>query len=162
MISWIFQMTIVSIIFILIVHHLIIFFKDNLTVPKVKDLVNVPAQKYQAILDIISKKDNRKEYNYSEENLLPVDNRKIDTESMKNELKSFLKEQFNNKSTSLENLPSSNNLYKATDFQSPNNFQTNNNFNLPNNEFPSSFQTNTNNGDLYNQSSYSSNAYSSY
>lgn len=102
MISWIFQMTIISIIFILIVHHLIIFFKDNLTVPKVKDLVNVPAQKYQAILDIISKKENIQEFKH------PEDNVKIDTESMKNELKSFLKEQFNNKTTSLDNLPSSN------------------------------------------------------
>ena len=119
-------MTIISIIFILIVHHLILFFKDNLTVPKVKDLVNVPAQKYQAILDIISKKENTPpEFKYSEEN------GKIDTESMKNELKSFLKEQFNNKTTSLDNLPSSN------DFQ-------------------------TSNEDLYNPSSYSSNAYSSY
>jgi hypothetical protein len=96
-------MTIVSIIFILIVHHLIIFFKENLTVPKVKDLVNVPAQKYQAILDIISKKDNTQEFVYSEENILPVDNGKLDTESMKNELKSFLKEQFNN-TTSLDDL----------------------------------------------------------
>jgi hypothetical protein len=119
-------MTIISIIFILIVHHLILFFKDNLTVPKVKDLVNVPAQKYQAILDIISKKENSQpEFKYSEEN------GKIDTESMKNELKSFLKEQFNNKTTSLDNLPSSN------DFQ-------------------------TSNEDLYDPSSYSSNAYSSY
>ena len=118
-------MTIISIIFILIVHHLIIFFKDNLTVPKVKDLVNVPAQKYQAILDIISKKENIQEFKFPEEN------GKIDTESMKNELKSFLKEQFNNKTTSLDNLPSSN-------------------------EFQSS------NEDLYNPSSYSSNAYSSY
>jgi len=144
-------MTIVSIIFILIVHHLIIYFKDNLTVPKVKDLVNVPAQKYQAILDIISKKDNQ-EYNYSEENLLPVE--KIDTENMKNELKSFLKEQFNNKTTSLENLPS-NNLYKSSDLQSSSKFNSPNNFNSTNN-----FQIN--NEDLLNSNSYSSNAYSSY
>lgn len=148
MISWIFQMTIVSIIFILIVHHLILFFKDNLTVPKVKDLVNVPAQKYQAILDIISKKDNQV-YDYSEDNLLPVENGKIDTESMKNELKSFLKEQFNNKSVNIEKTTFLDNLQSPTELPKSSNFPSTNSFQGSNNE-------------LYNPSSYSSNAYSSF
>ena len=42
-----------SIIFILVVHHLIHFFKTTLTIPKMKDLVNAPTQKYDNIYNII-------------------------------------------------------------------------------------------------------------
>lgn len=96
MLSWIFQTTILSIIFIFLIHHLILFFKENLTIPKVKDLVNVPSQKYQDIYNIISSNKEveiEKEFKYSKEDLLP----KPDVDSMKNELKSFLKEQLHNK-----------------------------------------------------------------
>ena len=54
MLSWIIQITLISIIFIFLVHHLILFFKSTLTVPKIKDLVNSPNQKYQHIYDTIS------------------------------------------------------------------------------------------------------------
>lgn len=96
MLSWIFQTTILSIIFIFLIHHLILFFKENLTIPKVKDLVNAPSQKYQDIYNIISSNKEveiEKEFKYSKEDLLP----KPDVDSMKNELKSFLKEQLHNK-----------------------------------------------------------------
>jgi len=113
MLSWILQTTILSIIFIFLIHHLIIFFKENLTVPKVKDLVNAPSQKYKDMYNIISQdkdKDNDKDkenyedddpviYNktpYTKEDLLP----KPDVENMKNELKSFLKEQLTQSSLS--------------------------------------------------------------
>jgi hypothetical protein len=97
MLSWILQTTILSIIFIFLIHHLILFFKENLTIPKVKDLVNAPSQKYQDIYNIISSNkevEDEKEFKYSKEDLLP----KADVDSMKNELKSFLKEQLHNKS----------------------------------------------------------------
>ena len=55
MLSWIIQISIASIIFIFLVHYLIMFFKSTLTVPKIKDLVNYPNQKYQNIYDAISK-----------------------------------------------------------------------------------------------------------
>lgn len=96
MLSWIFQTTILSIIFIFLIHHLILFFKENLTIPKVKDLVNVPSQKYQDIYNIISSNKEveiEKEFKYSKEDLLP----KPEVDNMKNELKSFLKEQLHNK-----------------------------------------------------------------
>jgi hypothetical protein len=47
-----------SIIFILVVHHLIHFFKTTLTIPKMKDLVNAPTQKYDNIYNIIGKSDS--------------------------------------------------------------------------------------------------------
>ena len=49
MLFWSLQITVISIILIFLVHHLIHFFKSTLTVPKVKDLVHAPAQKYENI-----------------------------------------------------------------------------------------------------------------
>lgn len=91
MLSWIIQMTILSIIFIFLIHQLIIFFKENLTIPKIKDLVNTPSQKYENIYQIISQDKEKQDIiqELQKEDLLP----KQDIKNMKNELKSFLKEQ---------------------------------------------------------------------
>ena len=70
MLTWIIQISIISIIFIFLVHHLLLFFKSTLTVPKIKDLVNSPTQKYQNIYDTISNKNN----SYSTIDLLPSNN----------------------------------------------------------------------------------------
>jgi hypothetical protein len=99
MLSWIIQITILSIILIFLVHHLINFFKSTLTVPKIKDLVNTSTQKYESMFTIISKKNNMtsscepKDYNILD--LLP----KSENTSMKSELKNFLKKQLNNTNT---------------------------------------------------------------
>jgi hypothetical protein len=69
MFSWIIQISIISIIFIFLIHHLISFFTSTLTVPKIKDLVNSPTQKYQHIFDTISKKST----SYTDIDLLPQD-----------------------------------------------------------------------------------------
>ena len=53
MLFWILQSMFLSIIFILVVHHLIHFFKTTLTIPKMKDLVNAPTQKYDNMYNII-------------------------------------------------------------------------------------------------------------
>ena len=92
MLTWIIQISIISIIFIFLVHHLIMFFKSTLTVPKIKDLVNSPNQKYQNIYDTISHKST----SYTDIDLLPINDSSDMT--MKNELKSFLKKQLNNDS----------------------------------------------------------------
>jgi|UniRef100_A0A6C0D9S8 hypothetical protein len=97
MLFWSLQITVISIILIFLVHHLIVFFKSNLTVPKVKDLVNAPAQKYDDIYKTISSKENSSSYMDS---LLPkqVNNNNNpepkfvpNVSSMKDELKNFLK-----------------------------------------------------------------------
>ena len=124
MLSWILQISIISIIFIFLVHHLLCFFKSTLTVPKMKDLVNSPVKKYQDIFDTISNTNtnsntnfnrniNRNKYlpsinanetesmdtdaDYTEINLLPTENtnNSSSNKDMKNELKSFLKKQLN-------------------------------------------------------------------
>ena len=94
MLTWIIQISIISIIFIFLVHHLIMFFKTTLTVPKIKDLVNSPNQKYQNIYDTISHKSTL----YTDTDLLPTGDIVNESSNMKNQLKSFLKKQLNNDS----------------------------------------------------------------
>lgn len=61
------------------VHYLINFFKSTLTVPKIKDLVNNPAHKYENMYNVIS----------SHQEVTPTPT----PDTMKNDLKSFLKKQ---------------------------------------------------------------------
>jgi hypothetical protein len=70
------------------IHYLINFFKSTLTVPKIKDLVNKPTQKYEDIYNIINSQQN----NY-EDNLIPILKEEVTEKIMKNELKDFLKKQ---------------------------------------------------------------------
>ena len=93
MLTWIIQISVISIIFIFLVHHLLMFFKTTLTVPKIKDLVNSPSQKYQNIYDTISHKSDYNSNSYTNIDLLPIPDEK---NNMKDELKSFLKKQLNN------------------------------------------------------------------
>jgi hypothetical protein len=99
MLGWIIQIAIISIIFIFLVHHLITFFKTTLTVPKIKDLVNSPNYKYKNIFDTISNNStNLHTSSYTSVDLLP-----INKQSMKDELKSFLKNQLNTNTTTNAN-----------------------------------------------------------
>jgi hypothetical protein len=70
-----------------------------LTVPKIKDLVNTPNEKYKNIYETISNNkldqyneynSNNKKINYTLEDILPPD---ANTNIMKNELKNFIKKQ---------------------------------------------------------------------
>jgi len=72
--------TIISIIFIVSIHYVYIFLKENLTTPKIKDLVNKPAEQYNNIY-----KDLEKE----KKNNTSVD--------MKGELQNYLKSLNNSK-----------------------------------------------------------------
>ena len=112
--SWIIQITIISIILIFLVHHLINFFKSVLTVPKIKDLVNTPKEKYKNIYETILHNNNNhntgnpvrnsiydnndyddddgSKMKYKLEDLLPP-NTNVTGNSMKNELKNFIKKQ---------------------------------------------------------------------
>lgn len=113
MLSWIVQITIISIVLIFLVHHLINFFKSTLTVPKIKDLVNTPTQKYENMYNIINQtKSNNLDLNkeYTLIDLLP----KKDEPNMKNELKNFLKAQLNSsKEPDIMTLDSSNSSYSS-------------------------------------------------
>jgi hypothetical protein len=116
MLSWIIQITVISIILVFLVHHLINFFKATLTVPKIKDLVNAPAQKYENMLNIIKNNSNANTFNeYTIVDLLP----KSDEPTMKNELKSFLKKQLNspNMGTDISALDSMTSVNSYSEFK---------------------------------------------
>ena len=62
--------SIISLILIVLVHHLYIFLKTNLTMPKIKDLVDKPVLRYEEIYNTIKQKPS--------------------STNMKNELKQYL------------------------------------------------------------------------
>jgi len=108
MFIWALKISILSVVFIFLIHYLINFFKNNLTVPKIKDLVNVSAQKYDNMYSVIGnqpqqssneyttiKKEEPDELGYTDFDLLPQPNSSEENESMKDELKLFLKTQLN-------------------------------------------------------------------
>jgi hypothetical protein len=106
MLFWTVQTILISFILIFLVHHLITYFKQILTVPKTKDLVNSPIQKYNEMFKIIGSESS----NSNPVNPIPNPNINIEdylpkpgftseeikndvNQEMKNELKSFLKKQ---------------------------------------------------------------------
>ena len=132
MLSWVIQISIISIILIFLVHYLFNFFKETLTVPKIKDLVNVPNKKYENMYNIISKNNGSNEpANYTDIDLLPSQShskieendytkwdKSSDADLMKSELKSFLKKQLKDSSTDISTLDSTPNSssYSYSDY----------------------------------------------
>jgi len=121
MLSWILQITIISIILIFLVHHLIQFFIDTLTVPKIKDLVNAPTQKYENMFSAMNRGSQNENIDYNtnfdesyKKSLLPpsgsvstsLSPTEFDVASMKDELKSYLKTQHFQSSSSINDLES--------------------------------------------------------
>lgn len=99
---------IISFLFIFLIHHLLTFFKNTLTTPKIKDLVNIHTEKYDAIYNVIHDVKRRQEEKKNVENVIDIQSLLPSTSSssvshpplsqdpsmnMKDELKSFLKKQ---------------------------------------------------------------------
>jgi hypothetical protein len=110
MLIWTIQAAVISITFIFLIHHLFGFLKSTLTVPKIKDLVNSPTQKYEDMFSILNNSSrssflptdhilpsmalpNDNPYLKSETNANAVASSNSSSSSMKNELKNFLKKQ---------------------------------------------------------------------
>lgn len=102
MLIWIIQSIILSVIFILILHNLICYFKDTLTIPKIKDLISSPSLKYENIYNIISN-PSAPDLNNSTSIFSKNDDENIS--SMKNDLKSFLKSQLQMNASENEVVP---------------------------------------------------------
>jgi hypothetical protein len=99
-ISILFQ-TLTSIIIILVIHNLYLYFKETLTTPKVKDLVNKPVLRYNDMYNIIKNNDNKYKYDSKDEtntNTYPTGT--SSSSSMKNELKNYMKTLLNKKTRS--------------------------------------------------------------
>jgi hypothetical protein len=111
------QWIIISLILIALAHHIYYFLKDTLTVPKIKDLVNKPTEQYseiKSILDTEDKQNNSLNKNKSsppsstETTTLQnpqIQNTKMNTLEMKNELKNFFTE-LNTPSMQTSSIPS--------------------------------------------------------
>lgn len=101
MLPWIIQMSLLSLILIILVHYLYTFFKTNLTIPKVKDLVNKPQRQYDTLFDTMK-----------ESNIKPMSSHvnEESSENMKDELKNYLKELSSNKSTPPNNITTTPNV----------------------------------------------------
>ena len=99
----------ISLLLIALIHYLYSFFKDTLTVPKIKDLVNKPAKRYDEMFEILSNSKRQ-----SVEQCEPMQSQHMQSQhmqsqhmqdqSMQEELKNFLNElkkpndnKFNNK-----------------------------------------------------------------
>lgn len=106
MVVYLLKFSVISLILIILVHYLYIYFTSLLTTPKVKDLVLVPTKKYDELYELIKKEDITK---------LPSDPELSSTSSksmpisapldMKAELKNYLNSQMpileNNSHTNL-------------------------------------------------------------
>lgn len=90
MFYYILQYAVISLILISIIHYLYSFFKTNLTVPKVKDLVNRPADAYKEIYETIEKQRlSGRENNTTNINMIPSSSTSS-SQNMKDDLKKFL------------------------------------------------------------------------
>ena len=78
---------------------------DLLNIPKIKDLVNSPSQKYQDIYNIIKTDTSEPLHNSSEYTLIDLlPKKEDDSEFMKNELKNFLKNQLHSNESTFKNV----------------------------------------------------------
>jgi len=110
MLLWIIKISLLSILFIFLIHHLIVFFTSTLTIPKIKDLVNSPNEKYKNIYNTLNVNTQHTNTNTYAKNtnkstdidMLPlmdideIEMDKMEDEHMKDELKLFLKKQLSN------------------------------------------------------------------
>jgi hypothetical protein len=97
MLFFILKTIFVSLLLIALVHYLYGFFKNTLTVPKVKDLVNKPAQRYnQMFAGLKTENEHTKnmiaERNVGAERSVDQQNMDMGQQSMQAELNSFLNE----------------------------------------------------------------------
>ena len=81
MLLWVFQQIVISLVVIVLIHSIYKFLQNNLTTPKIRDLVNKPTKRYEEIYNTFKKEDKPKE-----EKIETSDN------SMKSELQNYLKE----------------------------------------------------------------------
>ena len=97
MLLFILKWAIISFILIVLIHYLYSFFKSTLTIPKVRDLVNKPTERYNEMIDTIKYNDGVK-YN-DKDSINKQDN-------MQDELSNFLQDLKKNKNVSSEILSS--------------------------------------------------------
>ena len=108
MLYWFMKTSFISLLFIGIIHYLINFFKDNLTQPNVKDMIQQSRKEYDNVLNTMSKKNPEP---IKEQNVKVDDTDHVEPDnshhSMHSELDNFVKdfsfeEEYNNFSFNIE------------------------------------------------------------
>lgn len=90
MILSIVSQALVSFIIIIVLHYLYNFFKQNLTTPKVRDLINKPSEEYKRIYATINSEGKHKKISDEEK------------EKRKKELKNYMKSLTKNKGVNIQ------------------------------------------------------------
>jgi hypothetical protein len=125
---WIIKVSILSFILIFLLHYLYSFFISTLTVPKVKDLVTLPQQKYDEMFHSLQQQQQQQQ----QQQLLNINinnngnnNATGNSQSMKDDLINFLKDigssstsntNMNENSNNLEYLPMNANTISSYSF----------------------------------------------
>lgn len=92
---WVAQVMGVSFVIIFILHNLYFFFKETLTIPKMKDMVKRPQQKYDALFRELRVHNEAFKNNSNTDATINVANNDAISnanDAMKNELKRYLME----------------------------------------------------------------------
>lgn len=101
MLFWFIKAILISSVIIFLIHNIFLFLSETLTIPKVKDLVQISNNNYENIYNILSQPQIQQNLNTDETtpiHLLPnslEENIIEEDANIKNELKSYLKEQIN-------------------------------------------------------------------
>lgn len=133
---WFIQVSVTSLIIIFVMHNLYSFFKETLTVPKIKDMVKRPQQKYETLfrelrsINAINANDNANVNATSTTTSSAMFSARISDSEMKNELKRYLMD------LNMSQQPQPQPMMQQTDFmESGSMFKINSNV-ISNNEFP--------------------------
>jgi hypothetical protein len=101
MLFWIIKIIFFSIIFIFLIHNILNFLLETLTISKTKDIIQITNQNYKNIYNILSQnidddnKDLKEKENKNNITLIDSLPNAISDDNMKNELANYLREQLN-------------------------------------------------------------------
>ena len=97
----IFKLILLSLSLILLVHYIFNYLQASFTVPKVKDMINRPKEKYDSIMRVVNKQDS----NNVNSNI---------NDNMKSELDSYINEINSNKNENIVSLNSETNQINSS------------------------------------------------
>ena len=87
---WFIQVSVVSLIIIFVIHNLYTFFKETLTVPKIKDMVKRPQQRYDTLFRELRNQVAENANANANATANSIVNSSSNADDMKNELKRYL------------------------------------------------------------------------
>jgi len=113
MVFWMIKIILFSIIFIFLIHNILNFLFETLTISKTKDMVQITNQNYKNIYDILSQNNydqNNNDQNNKNKTKIKISTPQFDDitlidslpndmsndDTMKNELANYLRQQLNN------------------------------------------------------------------